>query len=191
MGLVMSSTKDFDGEVIACSITDPALFGDIYDRHAPAIAAYITRRVPSSDVEPLLSDIFVAAFEHRAQFNTESTSALPWLYGIARNTVSQHYRSAERERRATGRMANLVVVNATSARATDEIVEASTIGAARLEAARSFIDRQSATDRELLLLYAWDELTYDQISEALNIPLGTVKSKLSRLRQALRRSVRD
>lgn len=187
----MMSATEVDGAVIARSVREPELFGTIYDRHAPALAAYLGRRLAPEAVEGLLADVFVAAFEGRQRFDETSDSALPWLYGIARNLVRRHHRSADRERRATGRVASLRVVEAASARGLDDLVGASTDNASTLTAVQRFIDDQSAIDREVLLLYAWEELSYGQIADAVDIPVGTVKSKLNRMRRLLRRLNHD
>lgn len=191
MGVVMSLTEELDGEVISLSLDDPAAFGRIYDRHASALATYLARRVANSYVETLLSDVFFAAFESRHRFDLGAKSALPWLYGIARNKVGHHHRSVERERRAEGRAASLRLVDVNSAPAIDEVVAETTLRASRLAAARDFIEAQNEADRELLLLYAWEELSYSEIAEAVDIPVGTVKSKLNRIRRALRKEARD
>jgi RNA polymerase sigma-70 factor, ECF subfamily len=49
--------------------------------------------------------------------------------------------------------------------------------------------RLSAADRDLLLLVAWAELTYEQAAQALGIPMGTVRSRLHRIRQKVRRAL--
>lgn len=48
-----------------------------------------------------------------------------------------------------------------------------------------------ARDRETLLLVAWAELTYEQVAEALDIPIGTVRSRLNRARRRMRRALGD
>jgi len=47
----------------------------------------------------------------------------------------------------------------------------------------------SAADRELVLLVAWAELSYEQVAEALAVPIGTVRSRLHRVRAKVRRSI--
>jgi RNA polymerase sigma-70 factor (ECF subfamily) len=177
-----------DGQLIAQSMADGDAFGSIYDRHAPAIAAYLSRRVAADAVEGLLSDVFVAAFEARARFDTGRSSALPWLYGIAGNLVRRHHRSAERERRANRRAATLRLVDDTSARPFDEVVQVNADNQALLSQLATIIGKQSDVDREVLLLFAWEELSYAEIADAVGIPVGTVKSKLNRIRRSLRRS---
>jgi len=51
--------------------------------------------------------------------------------------------------------------------------------------------RLSADEREVLLLFAWADLGYEQIAEALAVPVGTVKSRLNRARAALRAALGD
>jgi RNA polymerase sigma-70 factor (ECF subfamily) len=51
--------------------------------------------------------------------------------------------------------------------------------------------RLDARDREALLLFAWAELTYEEVATALDIPIGTVRSRIHRARRALRESLGD
>lgn len=48
-----------------------------------------------------------------------------------------------------------------------------------------------AGEREVVLLYAWEDLSYDQIAATLEIPVGTVRSRLNRARRRLRELVAD
>ena len=48
------------------------------------------------------------------------------------------------------------------------------------------IDRLPSRDREVLFLFAWEQLSYAEIAEALDIPVGTVRSRLNRVRTVLR-----
>ncbi len=184
--MVVMTGDEPDAEVIARSTTDAEAFAALYDRYAEDLARYLTRRVAVDQVEGLLADTFVAAFEHRHRFDPTRPTALPWLYGIARNLVRRHHRSQGREGRATRRLASLAPSEANRIPAVEEVVEAAADAGGDLDRLLAAVGRQADIDREVLLLYAWEELTYAEIAEALGIPVGTVKSRLNRVRRKLR-----
>ena len=173
-----------DAEVIAASRADPAEFAEIYDRHAGAIVRFLVRRV-GGDGEELLGEVFRIAFERRDAFDVGRADAAPWLYGIAANLVAKHRRSAARRTRALARIdrqrpddeADRIVAMIDADRRWPEVT--------------TLIARLPAGEREVVLLYAWEDLSYEQIATTLDIPVGTVRSRLNRARRRLREPVAD
>jgi RNA polymerase sigma-70 factor (ECF subfamily) len=168
-----------DAAVIARSRRDPRAFAEIFDRHWPAIRAFSTSRAGAAG-EDIAAEAFRIAFDERRRFDAAVADARPWLYGIATNLLRRHFRSAERERRATGRLLG---------RREDDVaedvlgrVEAEQLGP-QLAVALAALP---AGDRDALLLLAWARLDYEQISLALDIPVGTVRSRIHRARTRVR-----
>lgn len=128
-----------------------------------------------------MAETFLIAFERRTGFDLGSPSARPWLYGIASNLLARHARSQERQWRAYARSTPSTTLpdesDATAAR-----VDASV----SIDSISEALAAMSPMDRDVLLLFAWAELSYPEIAEALEIPVGTVRSKLHRSRRALR-----
>ena len=85
------------------SLVDVGRFGEIFDRHAPAIFRFLGRRIGPDDAGDLLGDVFLAAFEARFRYDPDCPSALPWLYGIASNLLSKHLRHRASELRVLER----------------------------------------------------------------------------------------
>ena len=174
-----------DAEVIAASCESPAAFGELFDRHATTMFRYFVRRVGPDDADSLLGDLFRIAFEKRAAFDTERPAARPWLYGIASNLLARHRQGEARRLDATARLMT------TAPTAPDVASEVD----ARLDAARRWPDVAAAIatlppgERDALLLYAWEDMPYDQIAAALEVPVGTVRSRLHRARARLRELV--
>lgn len=177
-----------DATLIERSLVDPAVFAGVYDRHALPLAAYLTRRVGPRQSEALLGELFRIAFESRDRYQLDRRDARPWLYGIAANLVMKHFRTEGRYRSAIERLAvrrpdtdvpfDERIANEAAARGTWERVA---VG----------IDELPERDREVLLLFAWEQLSYAEIAEALGIPTGTVRSRLNRVRTVLRELVVD
>ena len=174
-----------DAEVIACSVASPASFGELFDRHATTMFRYFVRRVGPDDADSLLGELFRIAFEKRASFDTARAEARPWLYGIASNLLARHRQREARRLDATARLVH------TSVAPPDRFSEVD----ARLDASRRWPDVATAIatlpqgERDALLLFAWEGMPYDQIATALDIPLGTVRSRLHRARGRLRELV--
>ena len=174
-----------DAEVIACSVKSPESFGELFDRHATTMFRYFVRRVDPDDADSLLGELFRIAFEKRAGFDTERAEARPWLYGIASNLLARHREGEARRLDATARLVN------TSVAASDLFSEID----ARLDATRLWPDVAAAIttlpqgERDTLLLFAWEGMSYDQIASALDVPVGTVRSRLNRARGRLRELV--
>jgi RNA polymerase sigma-70 factor (ECF subfamily) len=171
-----------DADVMAASLVDPPRFAVLFDRHAAVVFRFLVRRVGRDTADELLGDTFRIAFERRASFDgTRAASARPWLYGIATNLVAKHRRTEGRRLRATARLA---------AERSPDVLADGVAGAVdagrRWPAVAEAIAALPAADRDALLLYAWENLGYDDIAVALDIPVGTVRSRLNRARRRLR-----
>jgi len=169
-----------DAEVIGRSRDEPEAFGLIYDRHAATVLRFLGRRVGAEVAEGLVGELFRIAFERRKTFDASRVSALPWLYGIGSNLLMKHRRGEARRLRASARMAAAgeAPVRRASAGALD----------ARLLFPRvaDAIEALPEGEREALLLFAWEDLSYQSVAEALELPIGTVRSRLNRARAHLR-----
>jgi RNA polymerase sigma factor (sigma-70 family) len=163
-----------DGAVFARSVSDPEVFTVIFDRHYRAVYGYLARRVGRAIADDLAAETFILAFERRSAYRPDAERALPWLLGIAVNLLAHHRRSEARQLRA---LAAARPEAGSDAEPTDGSLPR------RLVAALEQLDDH---DREALLLYAWAELKYAEIADVLGIPVGTVRSRLSRARRKLR-----
>jgi RNA polymerase sigma factor (sigma-70 family) len=170
-----------DAELIVASLESPEEFGVIYDRHCVAIHAYLARRV-ARDSDALLGDVFRVAFERRASYRPDRPDALPWLYGIAWNVIARERRRGARHGRALVRAAGIRETTAHELEQSDARLDA--VGARSALAAA--IAALPDVEREALLLLAWEELSYEAIAEAVGVPVGTVRSRLSRARRRVR-----
>ncbi len=169
-----------DAEVIGRSLDQPEAFGLIYDRHAPTVLRFLGRRAGAEVAEGLLGDLFRIAFERRKTFDPSRASALPWLYGIGSNLLMKHRRGEARRLRASARMA--ADAEPVGRRASARALDARLLFPRVAEAIETLPDGE----REALLLFAWEDLSYQGVAEALELPIGTVRSRLNRARAQLR-----
>jgi RNA polymerase sigma factor (sigma-70 family) len=173
------SARRTDGEAIAASLREPRAFGVVFERHFGAILRYLRRRLGDQPAEEATAQTFFVAFDQRGRFDRGRADARPWLFGIATNVARHHRRGEVRELRA-------IAALGPEASTADERSE-TRVDAERLRGplARCLAELPAA-EADVLYLLVWAELDQPEIAAALEIPLGTVKSRLSRARRRLR-----
>jgi RNA polymerase sigma factor (sigma-70 family) len=161
--------------------TDPEAFGELFRRHSRAVYAYCARRTGDLHAaEDLTSVTFLEAFRRRRTLRLSSTSALPWLLGVANNVTRNTERSVRRYRSALGRVSP--PPDGTSA----EEVAIEHIGAQQaLTRAVEALRQLSPAEQDIVHLVLWSELSYADAASSLGIPVGTVRSRLASARQKL------
>lgn len=172
-----------DSAVIESSLSRPDAFAAIFDRHFEAIHRYLARRAGSSAADDLAAQTFFVAFGRRRTFHTECDTALPWLYGIASMLLANHGRARRSALEAESRL------RAETRAVQPEIPETTNGNAPYSSRLASALRLLSSDQLEVLLLYAWAELSYQEIAEALDVSLGTVRSRLARTRVQLQESL--
>lgn len=173
-----------DATLIGESLADPDRFAGLFDRHADEIHRYVARRLDDvTTADDVTAETFLVAFRKRARYDLGRADARPWLYGIASNLISGHRRSETRRLKALARQAP-----ERAAGFEDRSAERVTADRLRPALAAALAGLGSA-ERDLLLLVAWADLTYEEAAQALGIPIGTVRSRLSRTRTKIRRSL--
>jgi RNA polymerase sigma factor (sigma-70 family) len=174
--------EESDAAVIAASLDDPGRFGALFDRHATVVFRYLVRRVGVDDADALLGEVFRVAFERRSSYDCARPNARPWLYGIATNLLAHHRRTEARRIRATAR---LLAHQGPADDPADRV--AATLDALDLwPRVADAVARLPEAERDVLILYVWEELSYEEIAAALAVPVGTVRSRLNRARRNLR-----
>ncbi|GAA4236261.1 RNA polymerase sigma-70 factor (ECF subfamily) [Streptosporangium album] len=172
-----------DAALLALSRRRPERFGEIYDRYVSEIHAYLGRRLDRQAADDLTAEVFLAAFRKRETFDPERGEVRPWLYGFATNLISSHRRTETRRLAALQRSATAHggAEHSHEERVVTRIDAASAQGRLAAEL-RALPDG----DRDVLLLSALGELSHEEVAKALDIPYGTVGSRLSRVRRKLR-----
>jgi RNA polymerase sigma factor (sigma-70 family) len=169
-----------DAEVLARSLDDPGEFAAIYTRHVASILRYARRRLGETAGEDAATEVFVRAFKQRATYAADHPTALPWLYWLAGQVVSDHARAERRRLRLFARLAETVAPAPTETSGLRPVLGPEVVRGLR---------RLADADRETLLLVVWGELTYEEAAAAVRVPVGTVRSRISRARNQLRQDI--
>jgi RNA polymerase sigma factor (sigma-70 family) len=175
-----------DAAVIRLSLAEAEQFELLFVRHEPVIRRYVVRRLGVDAADDVVAETFLLAFRQRAGYDSARGGVLAWLYGIATNLVGRHRRDEVRLFRALARTG----VDPVIAPFTDQVDDRVTAFAASRRLAEALAGLKAAY-RDALLLVAWGGLSYEEAADALGIPVGTVRSRISRSRAELRRALGD
>ena len=182
--VVAATDRDLWAEAVG---RDPEAFGTLFERHSRAVYNFAFRWTANwALAEDLASEVFLTAWRRRSEvvFTTESGSVLPWLLGVATN----HLRNQRRgKRRADAALARL---DPTAAQAdfSDDLL-GRMADEAQMAEVRAVVEQLAEHERDVLALCAWAGLDYDEAAIALDLPVGTIRSRLSRARVHLRELV--
>ncbi len=166
---------------------DHDAFGEIFDAYARSVYNHAFRLTGDwAQAEDIVSLTFLDAWRLRGKVDEEGGSLRPWLLGIATNVTRNTRRAARRHAAALSRLPRDEVERDFA----DEV-------AARLDdtAELALVRAASATlrraEREVLALCVWSGLDYRAAAEALGVPVGTVRSRLSRARAKLAKHLKS
>lgn len=149
-----------------------ARFTALFDRtHGPLLAYAVRRVADPCDAADVVAETFLVAWR-RLDDVPAGESARPWLFGVARRVLANHYRGERRRLALADRLREQVVEVVPPHEPADPVL---------LQA----MDALPPDDRELLRLVAWEELARDEIALVLGIPRATVRVRLHRARRRL------
>jgi RNA polymerase sigma factor (sigma-70 family) len=164
---------------------DGEMFGALFDRHGGAVFAHCRRLSASAhDAEDMTSVVFLEALRRADAIRFVDGSALPWLLVVATNVARNHSRA----RRRYGSLLARLPDPSPAPDIADEVVTsiASIEAGARVAAALKAL---SMADQRVLALCDLAGLSYLAASQALRVPVGTIRSRLSRARARLRKEL--
>jgi RNA polymerase sigma factor (sigma-70 family) len=159
-------------------------FGTLFDRHAKLVYNYCFRRIGNwASAEDMLSLVFLEAWRRRDK-ELPSDKILPWLFGIATNVVRNERRSERRFTIALSRTPTIAPEPDFAGDANERLDDER-----QAEAALMLLGKLSRREQDVFFLSAVMELSYEDTASALGLPIGTVRSRLSRAQARLRNSI--
>ena len=169
---------------------DELAFREILNRYEPSIRGFLHKRLKDEErVQDLTQDTFLRV--HRARDRYDSARKFStWIYTIASNLLKNEYRNRSRRRETS--FSDLRKDNASQGNASRPIeFESDTADPEQLayqselrDAIRDAIERMDEHHRIPFVMREVEDRTYEEISEAIGVPVGTVKSRLFRARNA-------
>ncbi|MDF5755535.1 RNA polymerase sigma factor [Spongiactinospora sp. TRM90649] len=164
--------------------SEPERFTAVHHRYFRDIYRYAAGRLDAQTAEDIAAETFLTAFDQRDEFDPERGALRPWLFGIATNLIARHRRKEARHYAALSRVArepdtegpeNRILASVTAQRMQPHLAKA--------------MAELLPGERDVLLLIALAQLSYEEVAEALAISSGTVGSRLSRARLKLRKFI--
>ncbi|SHN47665.1 RNA polymerase sigma factor [Cryptosporangium aurantiacum] len=168
----------------------PEWFGELFERYSAQLYGYAARRVGPQAAEDLVAEAFLAAFTARSRYDTSAASARPWLFGILTNLLRRSRRSEARAWRAFARAGTDPLARQASQPFVDRAGERIDAQAA-VRSIAGVLAAMPSTQRDVLLLHVWAGMDYPELAAALELPPGTVRSRLHRAKARLRDALPD
>ncbi|MGA4840322.1 RNA polymerase sigma factor [Streptomyces sp. G45] len=165
--------------------SDPDAFGELFDAYARAVynhAYRLTGDWPTA--EDIVSLTFLEAWRLRGRVEVDGGSLRPWLLGIATNVTRNQRRAARRHAAAMARLPR----DESVADFADEVARRMD-DEEQLAVVRAALAKLRRAEREVLALCVWSGHSYEGAAAALGIPVGTVRSRLSRARAKLAKAL--
>ncbi|HWM04064.1 MAG TPA: RNA polymerase sigma factor [Actinophytocola sp.] len=162
---------------------DQEAMGEVFDRYADRVYNFCFRRTASWSVaEDAMAAAFLEVWRIRDRATTYDGELLPWVYTVANNVCRNTMRSHRRQAQLRAKLRHVdAVAGGDHANSVADRVDEERRMALLIHA----LGKLGRRDREVLMLIAWDGLSYEQTAERLGVPIGTVRSRLSRARGRL------
>ena len=171
MGAVSGHTRvDEPGKVMAARA--PREYERLYRDHAQAVYAYCLRRTTTDEAKDAMADVFVVAWR-RFEAVPKGDGALPWLYGVSKNVLSDRQRSARRRDR-------LFVKAVSNFEAAVPGPEAQIVRRSEHEAVVAALGRLPEIDREIILLVEWEGLSREKVAEMMFLSRSAIDKRMAR-----------
>lgn len=184
--LILDPTVE-DAELVRWSLLDPDKFSYLINRYQDKLARYIRRlgNANHEDAEDILQDIFLKVYLNLNDFNQDLKFS-SWIYRIAHNQVISHFR----KRQARPEAHSLPIDGEGLQLLADDIaLEHQSDLSLEREAINIALSKLDAKYREILILKFFEDKSYQEISDILKKPQGTVASLLNRAKKALKQAL--
>jgi RNA polymerase sigma factor (sigma-70 family) len=176
-----------DGELWNLSRSDGRAFGELFERHADSVYNYCFRRTGSwSRAEDLVSAVFLEAWRRRKDVRLSGDSILPWLIAVSNNVLRNEARALRRHRRL---LSQLPRTESSGNRGGDVDQRLDDEGA--MEVVLSRMKDLRIEEQEAIAMCDWVGLSYKEAADVLDVPIGTISSRIARAHEHLRERLGD
>lgn len=157
---------------------DNRVLKEAYDEYSSLVFSLCRRAVDNDAAADITQEVFIAAWRNRQRYDPTKGGLAPWLAGITRNKIIDHFRAVGREDRRVDKVKNTPAPAESSERQLEEV----SLRMLLVDA----IDQLPERSRAVVSMAFFDDLTHVEIAAQTGIPLGTVKSDIRRSLERLR-----
>ena len=151
---------------------DRQAFRALFDHFAPRIRSFLLqRRVPKAQAEDITQDVMLSVWRRAASYDPAKAGASTWIYTIARNQHIDQFRKAKRAEQMDETDPSLQPEPAPAA---DDLCEMSESA----QSVGSALETLSPDQRQVIDMAFTEGLSHSEIADRLDLPLGTVKSRI-------------
>jgi len=177
-------SRQFDQEIIAYVKEDKECYRMLIDRYQEKLTRYVRRisGAPAESIEDIVQDVFLKVYINLNSYDPEKSFS-SWIYRIAHNETINYWRKNKKK--------NDMVVSLESESALGNLrdgrnVEAEVFGKMNGALALKVLEGINEKYRDAIMMNHLEEASYREISEKLEVPIGTVGTLISRGRKMLR-----
>ncbi len=152
-------------------------FDQLVERYQNQIYTFILKHVPAEKAEDLAQDTFISVYENLDQFKGDSKFST-WIYGIAMNKVRNYLNRAPERRYEYVSAEFLLEKQAKEISPLDRLEQTIQL--------KEMLDQLPPDLKEVIILVSLEELSYEETAKVMDIPIGTVRSKVHRARHMLK-----
>ncbi len=174
VGVNLRGGTPSDADVIRASIGEASQFALVFERHYDRVRRFLVRRFGSGVGEELAAETFAQAIASRQRYDLSYPDAGPWLFGIAANLARRHAREEVQHLRLLSELQQGSVA-----------IDPGGAIDMRMDVARALV-ALDPEQREALLLHVWGGFPYEDVARVTGLPIGTVRSRISRGKRRLR-----
>ena len=170
--------------VVRCQCRDPDAVREVVERYGPRLRYYLRKLLKRQDVEDAMQDVWLQTLRRLATLRDPRAFA-PWVYRIARGRAVREIR----QKRASESLDEAAVETAAAVAGVADEEAGSLFDASDARAVHEAMDDLNTAHREVLVLRFVEQMSYEQMAEVLEAPVGTIRSRLHYAKQEWRRVV--
>lgn len=164
--------------ILNCQSGNLKDFGILYDKYIEKIYSFVFFRVNHKEsTQDIVSDVFFKALNKINRFDMNKASFSTWLYSIARNSVIDYYRGKKSD----------ISIDDLTVKAEDSDVESEIDCRLKLDEIKKYLDEFSPLQQEIITMRIWDELSYKEIKQVMNMSEGALKMTVARILKKIRK----
>lgn len=170
---------------------DEAVFNKLYKQYKTTISRYIAIKIYNKEIaEELTQDVFIKVATNLHRFDENKSAFSTWIYNIAQRTLFDYFRKTKMqtisiEKSDMGYETNTssnILLHSMSLRDGNKNPLEQLILDESTNAVKEAINSLPSSEKQIMILYAFNSKTYEEIATILDIPIGTVKGTIHRAR---------